>query len=95
MTYTATEHAELIIESALSFLRGQFPIFPELFGKGRGVTRGRRILALVGFVLLFVVVVLVGMFGRTVSGIRRFSFVGLVLVGVVGLVVGGIRLVLS
>ena len=74
--YSTTEHTQVVIEAALSFLLSELAVFSELVGKGGGATGGRG--GLPGFVLPGgFVVVLVGVTG---TGCGSFTFVvGLVL----------------
>ena len=82
VSYSTTEHTQVVIEVALSFLLSELAVFSELIRKGGGATGGRG--GLPGFVLPGgLVVVLVG-FTRTEC--RSFTFViGLVLA--IGLVI--------
>ena len=89
MVQSSTEHTEVIVKTALPFLRRELSIFSEFVGKGGGIA-GRRS-RFCGFVT---VVLIVGGFfgiGIVVSGSRvsvvgfvivvRFVVVGLILVG--------------
>ena len=59
VSYSTTEHTQVVIEAALLFLLSELTVFSELIGKGGGATRGRG--GLPGFVLPGgLVVVLVG-----------------------------------
>ena len=82
VSYSTTEHTQVVIEVALSFLLSELAVFSELIGKGGGATGGRG--GLPRFVLpggLFVVLV-----GVTGTGCRSFTFVvGFVLA--IGLVI--------
>ena len=40
VSYSTTEHTQVVIEVALSFLLGELAIFSELIGKGGRATRG-------------------------------------------------------
>ena len=82
MSYSTTEHTQVVVEAALSFLLSELAIFSELVRKGGRATGGRG--GLPGFVLPGgFVVVLVGVTG---TGCGSFTFVvGLVLA--VGLVI--------
>ena len=90
VSYSTTEHTQVVIEVALLFLLSELAVFSELIGKGGGTTRGRG--GLPRFVLPGgLVVVLVG-----VTGTRCGSFtfvIGFVLaIGLViafGLVLSG------
>ena len=79
MAGTTTEHAQVVVEAALSFLRGQLSIFAKLVSDGCRVSGGGlRFVGLLVFVKLVVLVAVVG-------------FVAFV----VGFVVIVVRLVLS
>ena len=61
MARTATEHAQVVVEVALSFLRGQLSVFAKLVGDGCGVSGGGlRFFGLLVFVKLVVLVAVVG-----------------------------------
>ena len=61
MARTATEHAQVVVEVALSFLRGQLSVFAKLVGDGCRVSRGGlRFVGLLVFVKLVVLVAVVG-----------------------------------
>ena len=88
VSYSTTEHTQVVIEAALSFLLSELAVFSEFIGKGGRATGGRG--RLPGFVLPggFVVVLV----GVTRTGCGSFTFVvGLVLA--IGLVIA-FRLVL-
>ena len=71
VSYSTTEHTQVVIEAALSFLLSELAVFSKLIGKGGGATGGRG--GLPGFVLPGgFVVVLVGVTG---TGCRSFTFV--------------------
>ena len=79
MAGAATEHAQVVVEAALSFLQGQLSVFAKLVGDGCEVSEGGlRFVGLLVFVKLVVLVAVVG-------------FVAFV----VGFVVIVVRLVLS
>ena len=60
MAGTTTEHAQVVVEAALSFLRGQLSIFAKLVGNGCGVTGGGlRFVGLLVFVKLVVLVAVI------------------------------------
>ena len=60
MAAAATEHAQVIVEAALSFLQGQLSIFAKLVGDGCRVSRGGlRFVGLLFFVKLVVLVAVV------------------------------------
>ena len=57
MARATTEHAQVVVKAALSFLQGQLSIFAKLVGKGCGVSRGGlRFVGLLVFVKLVVLV---------------------------------------
>ena len=71
VSYSTTEHTQVVIEVALSFLLSELAIISKLIGKGGGATGGRG--RLPGFVLpRGLVVVLVGVTG---TGCGSFTFV--------------------
>ena len=59
MADSSTEQAEIIVETALSLLRSQFPVFSEFIGNGGGIARGGCGFAGVRLVVFVVVVVAV------------------------------------
>ena len=69
VTNSTTKHTQVIVEAALTFLRGKLSIFAELVGDGGGVTGGGCGLA--GFTRLVLVVVFV-IVGVVVSRGRVF-----------------------
>ena len=61
MTGATTEHAQVVVEAALSFLQGQLSVFAKLVGDGCGVSGGGlRFVGLLVFVKLVVLVAVVG-----------------------------------
>ena len=88
MSSTSTEHAELVVETVLSFLRGQFAVFSQLVGKRVRDGFGLVVLVIVAaaggtFGLILVVAGFVG-----IIGLRLFvGFVGIV--GIAGIVMVG------
>ena len=80
MAGAATEHAQVVVEAALSFLQGQLSVFAELVGDGCRVSGGG--LRFVGL-LVFVKLVLVAV-------VRFVAFVVGFVVIVVGLVLFGV-----
>ena len=93
MAGATTEHAQVVVEAALSFLQGQLSIFAKLVGDGCGVSRGGpRFVGLLVFVVKLVVLDAVVRFVAARSLI--FLVVGFVAF-VVGFVVIVARLVLS
>ena len=61
MAGATTEHAQVVVKAALSFLRGQLSVFAKLVGDGCGVSRGGlRFVGLLVFVKLVVLVAVVG-----------------------------------
>ena len=92
MVGTATEHAQVVVEAALSFLWGQLSVFAKLVGDGCGVSGGG--LRFVGFLVFVKLVVLVAVVGFVTARSQIFLVVGFVAF-VVGFVVIVVRLVLS
>ena len=82
MSGPAAEHTEIIVETALAFLRGELSVFSEFVGKCGGISGGSRLTRVVVGVLI--VLVLVGITGVVVIGVRFAGFlIGLVFVGLV------------
>ena len=94
MARTTTEHAQVVVEAALSFLQGQLSIFAKLVGNGCRVSGGGlRFVGLLVFVKLVVLVAVV----RFVTArsliflvVRFVAFVVRFVVIVVGLVLSGV-----
>ena len=92
MAGAATEHAQVVVEAALSFLRGQLSVFAKLVGNGCGVSGGGlRFVGLLVFVKLVVLVAVV----RFVTARSLISLVIGFVAFAVGFVVIVVRLVLS
>ena len=102
MAGATTEQAKVIVETALSFLLCQLPVFTEFVGKGIGRGGGRRcfvrfvvIAVLVAFGVVGVVVVVVVRGARVIGGVtlafvvRLFAFIGFVVGFVVRLALAG------
>ena len=90
MARATTEHAQVVVEAALSFLQGQLSVFAKLVSDGCGVSRGG--LRIIGFLVFVKLVVLVAVV-RFVTArslifpvIRFVAFVVRFVVIVVGLV---------
>ena len=92
MAGAATEHAQVVVKAALSFLRGQLSVFAKLVGNGCRVSRGG--LRFVGLLVFVKLVVLVAVVGFVTARSLIFLVVGFVAF-VVGFVVIVVRLVLS
>ena len=92
MAGATTEHAQVVVEAALSFLWGQLSIFAKLVGNGCGVSGGG--LRFVGFLVFVKLVVLVAVV-RFVTARSLIFFVVRFVAFVVGFVVIVVRLVLS
>ena len=60
MARATTEHAQVVVEAALSFLRGQLAVFSKLVGDGVS-GGGLRFVGLLIFVKLVVLVAVVGL----------------------------------
>ena len=91
MARAATEHVQVVIEAALSFLQGQLSVFAKLVGDGCGVSGGLRFVGLLVFVKL---VALVAVVRFVTARSLIFLVIGFVTF-VVGFVVIVVRLVLS
>ena len=92
MAGATTEHTQVVVEAALSFLQGQFSVFAKLVGNGCGVSGGGlRFVGLLVFVKLVVLVAVV----RFVAARSLIFFVIGFVAFVVGFVVMVVRLVLS
>ena len=92
MARAATEHAQVVVEAALSFLQGQLSIFAKLVGDGCGVSGGLRFVGLLVFVKLVVLVAVVGFVTARSLIFLVVGFVAFVVrfvVIVVGLVLSG------
>ena len=93
MAGAATEHAQVVVEVALSFLWGQLSTFAKLVGNGCGVSGGGlRFVGLLVFVKLVVLVAVVGFVtARSLIFlvVRFVAFVIRFVVIVVGLVLSG------
>ena len=60
MARAATEHAQVVVEAALSFLQGQLSVFAKLVSNGCRVSRGGlRFVGLLVFVKLVVLVAVI------------------------------------
>ena len=92
MAGTTTEHAQVVVEVALSFLWSQLSIFAKLVGNGCGVSRGG--LRFVGLLVFVKLVVLVAIVRFVTARSLIFLVVGFVAF-VVGFVVIVVGLVLS
>ena len=92
MARAATEHAQVVVEAALSFLQGQLSVFAKLVGDGCGVSGGG--LRFVGLFVFVKLVVLVAVVGFVTARSLIFLVVGFVAF-VVRFVVIVVRLVLS
>ena len=92
MAGTATEHAQVVVKAALSFLQGQISVFAKLVGNGCRVSGGG--LRLVGFLVFVKLVVLVAVVGFVTARSLIFLVVRFVAL-VVGFVVIVVGLVLS
>ena len=92
MAGATTEHAQVVVEAALSFLWGQLSIFAKLVGNGCGVSGGG--LRFVGFLVFVKLVVLVAVV-RFITARSLIFFVVRFVAFVVGFVVIVVRLVLS
>ena len=88
MARAATEHAQVVVEAALSFLRGQLSIFAKLVSNGSRVSGGG--LRFVGLLVFIKLVVLVAVVGFVAARSLIFLVVGFVafVVGFVVIVVG-------
>ena len=92
MARATTEHAQVVVEAALSFLQGQFSVFAKLVSNGCGVSRGGlRFVGLLVFVKLVVLVAVV----RFVTARSLIFLVVRFVAFVVGFVVIVVGLVLS
>ena len=92
MARAATEHAQVVVKAALSFLWGQLSVFAKLVSDGCRVSRGG--LRFVGLLVFVELVVLVAVVGFVAARSLIFFVVGFVPF-VVGFVVIVVRLVLS
>ena len=92
MARAATEHAQVGVEAALSFLWGQLSVFAKLVSDGCGVSKGG--LRFVGLLVFVKLVVLVAVVGFVAARGLIFLVIGFVAF-VVGFVVIVVRLVLS
>ena len=96
MAGATTEHAQVVADTALSFLRGQLSVFAKLVGNGCRVSGGGlRFFGLLVFVKLVVLVAVVGFVtARSLIFlvIRFVAFVVGSIVIVVGLVLSGMGL---
>ena len=92
MARAATEHAQVVVEAALSFLWGQLSVFAKLVSDGCGVSGGG--LRFVGLLVFVKLVVLVAVVGFVTARSLIFLVVGFVAF-VVGFVVIVVGLVLS
>ena len=92
MAGAATEHAQVVVKAALSFLRGQLSVFAKLVGDGCGVSRGG--LRFVGLLVFVKLVVLVAVVGFVTARSLIFLVIGFVAF-VVGFVVIVVGLILS
>ena len=92
MAGTATEHAQVVVEVALSFLQGQLSVFAKLVGDGCRVSGGG--LRFVGLLVFVKLVALVAVVGFVTARSLIFLVVGFVAF-VVGFVVIVVGLVLS
>ena len=92
MAGAATEHAQVVVEAALSFLQGQLSVFAKLVGDGCKVSGGGlRFVGLLVFVKLAVLVAVV----RFITARSLIFLVVEFVAFVVGFVVVVVRLVLS
>ena len=92
MAGATTEHAQVVVEAALSFLQGQLSVFAKLVSDGHGVSRGGlRFVGLLVFVELVVLVAVV----RFVAARSLIFLVNGFVAFVVGFVVIVVGLVLS
>ena len=92
MARAATEHAQVVVKAALSFLQGQISVFAKLVGNGCRVSRGG--LRFVGLLVFVKLVVLVAVVRSVTARSLIFLVVGFVAF-VVGFVVIVVGLVLS
>ena len=92
MAGATTEHAQVVVEVALSFLQGQLSIFAKLVGNGCGVSGGG--LRFVGLLVFVKLVVLVAIVRFVTARSLIFLVIGFVAF-VVGFVVIVVRLVFS
>ena len=92
MARAATEHAQVVVEAALSFLQGQLSIFAKLVSNGCRVSRGG--LRLIGLLVFVKLVVLVAVVRFVTARSLIFLVIGFVAF-VVGFVVIVVGLVLS
>ena len=76
MARTTTEHAQVVVEAALSFLQGQLSVFAKLVGNGCGVSGGG--LRFVGFLVFVKLVVLVAVVGFFTARSLIFLVIGFV-----------------
>ena len=94
MARATTEHAQVVVEAALSFLWGQLSIFSKLVSDGCGVSGGG--LRFVGFLVFVKLVVLVAVVGFVTARsliflvVRFVAFVVRFVVIVVGLVLSSV-----
>ena len=89
MARATTEHAQVVVKAALSFLQGQLSIFAKLASNGCGVSGGLRFLGLLVFVKLVVLVAVVRLVAARSLIFLVVGFVVFVVVIVVGLVLSG------
>ena len=92
MARATTEHAQVVVKAALSFLHGQLSVFAKLVSDGCGVSGGG--LRFVGLLIFVKLVVLVAVVGFVTAKSLIFLVVGFVAF-VVGFVVIVVGLVLS
>ena len=92
MARATTEHAQVVVKAALSFLQGQLSVFAKLVSDGCGVSGGG--LRFVGLLIFVKLVVLVAVVGFVTAKSLIFLVVGFVAF-VVGFVVIVVGLVLS
>ena len=92
MAGATTEHAQVVVEAALSFLRGQLSVFVKLVGDGCRVSGGG--LRFVGLLVFVKLVVLVAVIRFVTARSLIFLVIGFVAF-VVGFVVIVVGLVLS
>ena len=87
MARATTEHAQVVVEAALSFLQGQLSVFAKLVGDGCGVSGGG--LRFVGLLIFVKLVVLVAARSLIFLVVGFVAFVVRFVVIVVGLVLSG------
>ena len=87
MADSTAEHAEVVVEMALPFCVRELSILPELVGEGGGMFGRGRCGFVVGFLLIFLVLVGVLIVGSGALFVVGFVVVRLV-VGFVGLTIG-------